>query len=78
MNIALLLGVILIAFLVNVPLGRMRSRAAKFSWQWFVYVHASIPLIVGLRIGLGFGPSVIPLTLGAAVVGQLAGGRLAV
>lgn len=76
MRIALLLGIVSIAFLVNLPLGRLRAHARKFSWQWFVYVHASVPLIIVLRLTSGVGYEVIPLEILAAVGGQLLGGSL--
>lgn len=73
LNLSGLLGV---AFLVNIPLGYLRERALRFSWRWFLYIHASIPLIILLRLWLGFSWRWIPLTIGCAVLGQLAGGRL--
>ena len=70
------LGLFLIAFAVNIPLGHLRQRHAKFSFAWYFYIHISIPLIIYLRIKAGFSWMFIPLTLGAAVAGQLVGGRL--
>jgi len=72
-NLSGLLG---FAFLANIPLGYLRQRSLRFSWQWFFYIHASIPLIIFLRVWLNFGWKWIPLTLGCAVLGQMAGGRL--
>jgi hypothetical protein len=72
-NLALLL---LIAFMGNVPLGYLREAVVKFSLRWFVYVHLSIPVIILLRHHYGFGWSLVPFTLGFAVIGQLVGGRL--
>ena len=77
MQIALLVGILVTAFAVNVPLGRLRARVPRFSWQWFLFVHASITLIVTLRIASGLGYAVIPLEVLAAVSGQLIGGQLA-
>jgi hypothetical protein len=71
-----LLGLILIAFAINMPLGYLRQNYRKFSFGWYFYVHISIPLIIYLRIKAGFSWMFIPLTLGAAVAGQLVGGRL--
>lgn len=73
MQIALLLGILLAAFLINLPLGRLRGRTRKFSWQWFTYVHASVPLIIVMRLASGLGYEVIPLELAAAIGGQLLG-----
>lgn len=71
-----LLGLILTAFGVNVPLGYLRQNFRKFTFGWYFYIHISIPLVIFLRIKSGFSWMFIPLTLGAAVAGQLVGGRL--
>jgi len=71
-----LAGLLLFAFLVNVPLGFLRQASRKYSVHWFVYIHLSIPFIIVLRLREGFGWKVIPLTLACAVLGQLLGGRL--
>ena len=60
----------------NVPLGIWRRRLRRFSPAWFVAIHASIPLLVAIRLAL-VGPNwVIPPEIALAVVGQLIGGRL--
>ena len=64
----------LICLLVNIPMGMMRERCRKFSWQWILWVHASIPLIVALRIGLKLHSLAIPINIAAAVFGQFIGG----
>ncbi len=71
-----LLGLILLVFAINAPLGYLRQNYRKFTFGWYFYVHISIPLIIYLRIKAGFSWMFIPLTLGAAVAGQLIGGRL--
>ena len=73
LNLSGLLG---FAFLANIPLGYLRQSSLRFSWQWFFYIHASIPLIIMLRVWLGYNWRWIPLTLGCAVLGQIVGGRL--
>lgn len=70
------LGVSAVSLLVNIPMGRMRERSKKFSWQWIAWVHASIPLIIALRIWLKLPLWAIPLNIAAAVVGQFVGGTL--
>ena len=62
-----------VCFLVNIPLGVMRERARKFSLAWIFWVHASIPLIIALRIGLHLHPVAIPINIAAAIVGQTLG-----
>ena len=64
----------LICLIVNIPMGMMRERCRKFSWQWILWIHASIPLIVALRIGLKLHPLAIPINIVAAVAGQFIGG----
>ena len=64
------------ACLVNIPLGVLRSRQRRFSPGWFVYVHVSIPLLYFLRHLEGFGILVVPPVILAAVLGQVAGGRI--
>ena len=63
-----------ICLLVNIPLGRMRERSRKFSIPWILWVHASIPLIVALRIGLHLHWIAIPINIAAAILGQFIGG----
>lgn len=69
-----LLALLLLALVVNIPLGYLRQGYEKFSFGWYFYVHISIPLIIYLRIKLGFSWKFIPLTLGGAFVGQILGG----
>lgn len=71
-----LLGLILFAFAINVPLGYLRQNCEKFSFGWYFYIHISIPLIIYLRIKAGFSWMYIPLTLGGAFAGQFIGGML--
>lgn len=64
----------LACLLVNIPLGMKRERCRKFSWQWFLWIHASIPFIIALRITLALHPAAIPINIAAAVLGQFIGG----
>ncbi len=66
----------LLALSVNVPLGYLRRRARRYSWQWFVWIHLSIPLIATCRILSGFGWAVVPWLILAAVTGQVVGGMV--
>jgi len=60
----------------NVALGVWRRGLRRFSPAWFVAIHASIPLLVAMRLAL-VGPNwVIPPEIALAVVGQLIGARL--
>jgi hypothetical protein len=72
----ILIGLILTATAINIPLGYVRQGVAKFSFAWYFYVHISIPLIIYLRIKSGYSWKFIPLTIAGAVIGQLIGGRV--
>lgn len=72
----LLFGLIALTIIVNIPLGYFRQAVEKFSFAWYFYVHISIPLIIYLRIKAGYSWKFIPLTLGAAIIGQIIGGRI--
>ena len=63
-----------ICLLVNIPMGMRRERCRKFSWQWIFWIHASIPLIIFLRIWLKLHPIAIPINIASAVIGQFIGG----
>ena len=69
-----ILVVSVLCLLVNIPMGRRRERCRKFSWQWIFWIHASIPLIILLRIWLKLHPIAIPINIAAAVLGQVIGG----
>lgn len=66
----------LIVFIINLPFGYMRSKAARFSRQWMMAIHIPVPLVFLLRIFSGLNWTVIPLLVLSDVAGQLAGGRL--
>jgi hypothetical protein len=76
LTIFVLLGLVLFAIIINLPLGYLRQNYAKFSFGWYFYVHISIPLIIFLRIKLGFSWRFIPLTLLGAFAGQILGGMI--
>lgn len=69
-------GLILIAIIINLPLGYLRQNYEKFSFGWYFYVHISIPIIIYLRVKSGYSWKFIPLTLGGAVLGQMLGGMI--
>ena len=68
--------VMLVVFLINLPFGYFRSRAAKFSRQWMMAVHIPVPFVFMLRIFSGLNWTVIPLLVLSDVAGQIAGGKL--
>lgn len=63
------------AFMMNLPLGYLRQGAEKYSFNWFLYIHLSIPFIILIRLNMGISNWFIPLSIVSAVAGQLAGGR---
>jgi hypothetical protein len=71
------LAALLGTFALNLPLGYWREGVRKFSPQWFVAVHAAVPLVVALRLALGlpFRWSMLPLFVAAYFGGQFAGSR---
>ncbi|HTG00371.1 MAG TPA: hypothetical protein VK654_07255 [Nitrospirota bacterium] len=73
-----LLFVALLVFLLNLPFGYWRANVRKFSFAWFVSVHAPVPFVIALRIlsGLGFQFETLPIMLMAYFGGQLLGARL--
>jgi hypothetical protein len=66
-----------LAFGANVPLGWWRRYRRRFSPEWFFAIHASIPVLIAMRFALGMSYWIIPAEIVAAVVGQVAGSRLA-
>lgn len=65
----------LISFLINIPFGYIRQNTPKFSASWLFWIHASIPVIVYMRIQLGTSSWFIPFTIFFAVLGQIIGSR---
>lgn len=71
---ALALGATSVA--ANVPCGAWREHTRKFSFQWFLAVHATIPFVAMLRKAVLMPPWAIMLTVAGAVAGQQAGAAL--
>eukprot|EP00891_Asterochloris_glomerata_P007184 jgi/Astpho2/7184/Aster-x0760 len=61
---------------MNIPFGMWRSHTRKFSPEWFLAVHASIPFISLLRKGVIMPKWAFVLTVAAAVAGQKIGATL--
>jgi len=63
---------------INLPFGYWRAGVRKFSRSWFLAVHVSVPLAIGLRLlsGLGWRLSALPIFVGAFFAGQFIGARL--
>lgn len=69
-------NLLLVAFLLNIPLGYLREASVRYSVRWFIYIHLSIPIIVLLRLTYELGWQVLPFTVAFAVIGQYMGGRM--
>ena len=74
-NIALV-SLLAFAALSNIPLGYLRMGSPKYSVRWFVYIHLSVPFIIGLRISNNIGWQLIPFSIALAVAGQMIGSRI--
>lgn len=74
---ALIIAAVL-AFLVNLPFGFWRAGTRKFSFMWFLAVHGPVPMVVGLRLGLGIPLhwTTLPPLVAAYFAGQMAGARI--
>ncbi len=70
--------VIAATFVITVPFGYWRAGVRKFSPQWFVAVHAAVPMVIGMRyaMGLSFRWLLLPLFVAAYFGGQFVGSRL--
>jgi len=68
----------LLIALVNLPFGYWRHGLRKFSPAWFVAIHAPVPLVVGMRLGLGipWRLETLPLFVASYFTGQLLGARI--
>jgi len=62
--------------LLNLPFGYARVRARKYSFRWFLYIHAPIPFIFIARTLSHIQIIYIPIFVVAAVIGQILGGKL--
>ena len=71
-----LISLLFFALFSNIPLGYLRMGSPKYSVRWFVYIHLSVPFIIGLRIANNISWQVVPFSIALAVAGQMIGSRL--
>ncbi|GLC35890.1 hypothetical protein PLESTF_001236800 [Pleodorina starrii] len=71
-----LLAVAMTTAALNVPCGMWREHTEKFSSQWFLAVHATIPFIAMLRKAVIMPKYAILFTICAAIAGQAMGAKL--
>lgn len=76
MGLLVVAVVSVVAFVVNVGAGRLRTRSAKFSVSWFLWIHLPIVVILPIRLWVGLSAWFIPLLVAVALAGQWVGGRL--
>lgn len=62
--------------LLNVPLGALRDHCRKFSPEWFLAVHATIPFVAMFRKAVLMPKYAMAITIAAAIGGQMVGARL--
>ncbi len=73
MNIVI---VSVVALGINILLGKYRANYRKMTLMWWIMIHASIPLIIPLRIWLDTPKIAIPLFIALAVAGQMIGAKV--
>jgi len=75
-KIALVLGLFTLTFMLNLPMGFLRGKTKKFSFNWFLCIHLPIPIIFLGRLFSHLDFRYVPIFLLAAVLGQVWGGKL--
>jgi len=68
-----IIWVALLAFSINLMLGLWGRKYKKFTLPWWLMIHASVPIIIVLRIFHHIPNIFIPLFIIVAVVGQWVG-----
>jgi hypothetical protein len=68
----------LFVFTLNIPFGYWRANVRKFSLQFFLAIHLSIPFIILFRFlsGTGFEPITLLFTVPSFFFGQLLGSKI--
>ncbi len=71
-------GLALAILVINLPFGFWRAGVRKPTPPWFLAAHASVPLVIGLRVlsGLGWHLSSVPVLVSAFFAGQFLGEKL--
>ncbi|HMK49991.1 MAG TPA: hypothetical protein VK435_08060 [Thermodesulfovibrionales bacterium] len=65
-----------LTLLINLPFGYARAKVRKYSFKWFLYIHLPIPLIFVARTLSHVEFKYVPIFVGAALFGQILGGKL--
>jgi hypothetical protein len=69
-------GIFFLTFMLNLFFGYFRAKARRYSLKWFLCIHLPIPAIFAARLHYGIDYRYIPFLVLAAVLGQIAGGKL--
>jgi hypothetical protein len=67
------LDISLFVILLNVPLGRLRAHAKRYSWRNFGCILAPVPMVVFIRMMAGLSIKFAPLFIIVAIAGQRLG-----
>ncbi|GMH34238.1 hypothetical protein BSKO_02072 [Bryopsis sp. KO-2023] len=70
-----ILAVMAVSSALNIPFGVLRAHCKKFSPEWFLVVHATIPFIAMFRKAVVLPQYALIFTVAAAVGGQMVGSR---
>jgi hypothetical protein len=77
-NFYAILALFVLTLLFNLPFGYARSKAKRYSFRWFLYIHVPIPFIFIARTLAHIQMIYIPIFVVAAIIGQIVGGKLEV
>jgi len=72
----IILGISVFVVLINLPLGRFRAGAKKYSWRNFGCIFAPVPMVITIRLMMGLSIKIAPVFLVAAILGQRLGMRM--
>ena len=75
-KVALVTGLFCLTVMLNLFFGFLRNRTRKFSLAWFLCIHLPIPLIFAARVSSHLSYRYIPVFVGAALIGQILGGKV--
>lgn len=64
------------SLMANIPFGYIRENHPKFSFKWYLWFYASIPLIIYLQTTLDIPGAFIPTSIFIVMIGQILGGQL--
>lgn len=70
------LSIATMGMFLNIPLGAWREHYEKFSPQWIMVVHASVPVVAILRKAALIPRYAMAFTIAASILGQAVGSRM--